>query len=95
MTDRRSVDRLTGRSVGEPGNSEPSDRDLPAVIANEFAAVQVEVDRRGNDDRLRITDARTGRSRSIDAFVLESLVWTDPEHWQIIFDPSHRWRDQP
>jgi hypothetical protein len=62
------------------------------VIENEFASVTVSVDRRGNDDRLLITDNKSGRRACYDALLLEALAWL-PEHILVrLLDPAlHRW----
>jgi hypothetical protein len=62
------------------------------VIENEFASVTVSIDRQGNDDRLLITDNKTGRHAYYDALLLEVLAWL-PEHLlERLLDPAlHRW----
>lgn len=52
-----------------------------ARLNNEFALVHVEVDRRPNGQRLRITSTRTGRSRTLDPLMLEVLTWLPLEHF--------------
>ncbi|MHC1563343.1 hypothetical protein ACR9E3_30680 [Actinomycetospora sp. C-140] len=66
----------------------------PDIVANEFAAVAVSVDDRGNGTRLRLEDRRTGTVRYLDALELESIVWAPEEWMRALLDPSrHRWRD--
>ena len=62
------------------------------IIENEFASVTVSIDRQGNDDRLLITDNKTGRHAYYDALLLEVLAWL-PEHLlERLLDPAlHRW----
>ncbi len=51
-----------------------SDSPAGAVIANEFAAVRLSIDRRGNAPRLRIDDLAEGRVVFLDAFELSALT---------------------
>ncbi len=44
-------------------------------IANEFAAVQIDLDERGNGPRLRIEDLSTGVHIYLDPLELQSLAW--------------------
>jgi hypothetical protein len=67
---------------------------MPAefVIQNEFASVTVSVDRHGHDDRLLITDNRTGQRACYDALLLECLAWIPEQLLRQLLDPSlHRW----
>ena len=67
-----------------------------AVVANEFAAVAVRVDREGNSPRLRLEDLKSGKVRFLDALELETLVWLPEGHMQSLLDPSaDRWREEP
>jgi hypothetical protein len=66
-----------------------------AVVANEFAAVSVRVDREGNSPRLRLEDLKSGKVRFLDALELETLVWLPDGHMQSLLDPSaDRWREE-
>ena len=67
---------------------------MPAklVIQNEFASVTVSVDHHGHDDRLLITDNKTGQRAYYDALLLECLAWIPEQLLRQLLDPSlHRW----
>ena len=50
------------------------------MLVNEFAAVEVAVDRAANGPRLRIVDLlRGGRAVYLDPMNLEALVWLDAD----------------
>ncbi len=64
------------------------------VVASEFAAVTVSIDRQGNGPRLRLEDLRGERVVFFDALELETLVWLPPGLIERLHDPSlSRWRD--
>jgi hypothetical protein len=66
------------------------------IIENEFASVTVSVDQRGHDDRLVITDNKTGQRAYYDALLLETLAWIPEPLLKRLLDPSlHRWPDPP
>jgi hypothetical protein len=62
--------------------------DRRIVVGNEFASVEVAVQRRGNGEQAIVTDLRSGVSRRIDVLALEGLVRA-PE-WLIcsLVDPA-------
>jgi hypothetical protein len=63
-------------------------------VANEYADVWVELDRRGNGDRLRITDLRTGRYSCLDALELQALALATHRDLAPLVDPARTlWRD--
>jgi hypothetical protein len=65
------------------------------VVENEFAAVHLSIDRRGNGPRLRIEDLTNDRVGYLDALTLEALAWADEEKIRSLLDPSNdRWRDR-
>jgi hypothetical protein len=51
----------------------------PIDMNNEFARIRVEVDRKGNGPRLKITSVLLGREIYLDPLQLESLTWQDVE----------------
>jgi hypothetical protein len=60
----------------------------PLELANEFAAVTVQVVETGNDVRLRIESARLGRSIDLDPLELEVLTWQSHELFsRLLADP--------
>jgi hypothetical protein len=50
----------------------------PVELRNEFAAVRLEIDHRGNGPRLKITDLETGLEGYLDPFALQVLAWLPP-----------------
>ncbi|EIV91852.1 hypothetical protein [Frankia sp. QA3] len=50
-----------------------------AELANEFAAVRISVDRRGNSPRLLVEDLETGESILLSPIELASLCLAAPE----------------
>lgn len=50
-----------------------------AVVANEFAAVAVEVIRQGHGQRLRLRDLDSGASVTLDALDLRTFCLADEE----------------
>ncbi len=65
------------------------------VVENEFAAVHLSIDRRGNGPRLRIEDLTTEHVGYLDALTLEALAWADEDRIRALLDPSNdRWRDR-
>ncbi len=66
------------------------------TVENEFAAVQLAVDERGNGPRLRIEDLKTGHVGYLDALELETLSWLPEGALHPLLDPSAlRFRDEP
>lgn len=66
------------------------------VVENEFAAVHLSIDRRGNGPRLRIEDLTNERVGYLDALTLEALAWADEDKLRSLLDPSNdRWGDRP
>jgi hypothetical protein len=63
-------------------------------VTNEYASVRVELDRRGNGDRLRVTDLRTGRSTCLDALELQALALATHRDLAPLLDPARTlWRE--
>ena len=58
------------------------------ILANEFAQVRLEIDRKGNSPRVRIEDLQSGYSICLDAMTLASLVWASDEMLAAHFDPD-------
>ena len=57
-------------------------------LINEFAAVEVERDDRGNGPRLMIRDARSGKSIYLDPLELWALAWARHDDLLPLLDPS-------
>lgn len=49
------------------------------TLNNEYALVELSVDRDANGERLRIRSAKTGRVTYLDPLLLEALTWTPTE----------------
>ena len=65
------------------------------VVENEFAAVHLSIDRRGNGPRLRIEDLTNERVGYLDALTLEALAWADEDKLRSLLDPANdRWGDR-
>jgi len=60
----------------------------PIVLANEFAAVAISLDDRGNGPRLLIRDLRSGRATLLDPLELAALTWVRHEELEPLLDPS-------
>jgi hypothetical protein len=73
-TSARDVVSDSPRAPGALGSS------ARVRLGNEFALVDVTVDRRANGPRLEITSIRTGHSRYLDPFMLEILTWLPLDH---------------
>lgn len=59
------------------------------ILANEFAAIEVTLDRTSNGERLRLLDVlRGGRVAYLDPMRLEALVWSDPSELDALCDPD-------
>jgi hypothetical protein len=58
----------------EPDRPAPANGVARWWLRNEFAAVEVELDRRANSPRLKITDLRSGRAGYLDPLELERLT---------------------
>jgi hypothetical protein len=64
-------------------------------VTNEYASVRVDLDRRGNGIRLRITDQRTGRSTCLDALELQALALLTHRDLAPLLDPARTlWREE-
>ena len=64
-------------------------------LRNEFAAVEVRIDRMGLRPRLHLTDLSTGKVVMLDALELESLVQCIPAQRDAMVDPAGRWSREP
>jgi hypothetical protein len=69
------------------------DAPVPFVIRNEFAMVEVALERRESGDLLRITDVPGGASVSLDALELEALCSLGPQERQRLRNPEWRMND--
>jgi hypothetical protein len=59
------------------------------MLANEFAAVDVELDDTANGVRLRVVDLLRGdRAVYLDPMLLEALVWADPDELVRLTEPD-------
>jgi hypothetical protein len=58
------------------------------ILANEFAQVRVDVDRKGNSPRLRLEDLQSGKSICLDPLILASLVWASDDSLAAHADPD-------
>lgn len=66
------------------------------LLENEFAAVELELDERGNGPRLKVEDVKTGHVGYLDALELETLAWLPEGALHPLLDPSAlRYRDEP
>lgn len=59
-------------------------------VENEFANVEVSLDRQGNGPRLKVVDRKTGGAAFLDALQLESLVWATAAQMNMLLDPGAR-----
>jgi len=67
---------------------------MRTTVVNEYATVRVELDQRGNGDRLRITDLHTGRSMCLDALELQALALATHRDLTPLLDPALTlWRE--
>jgi hypothetical protein len=57
-------------------------------LSNEFAAVEVSLDDRGNGPRLMIRDLQTGHEIYLDPLELAALAWTRHEELLPLIDPG-------
>ena len=57
-------------------------------LVSEFAAVEIELDDRGNGPRLVIRDARSGKCIYLDPLELWALAWARHEDLVGLLDPS-------
>jgi hypothetical protein len=64
----------------------------PVTIANEFAAVRVQVDRRGHGPRLKIEDPSSGVAIYLDALELQALAWASHRDLAAFAAPEFRER---
>ena len=62
--------------------------DAAWLLANEFAQVQLRIDRQGRDLRLRIDDLRHDRVVWLDAFQLACLTGLAESDWRRLMDPA-------
>jgi hypothetical protein len=60
------------------------------TLANEFATVEVKLDRAANGPRLRIVDPASGVSIALDPLELYSLAWARHEDLLGLLQPSLR-----
>ena len=59
-------------------------------IENEFAAVEVELDTRGNDARLKVEDCATGMTVYLDPLELQGLAWARHDDLAAFTNPIFR-----
>ncbi len=59
------------------------------VVTNEFASVEIRVDRHSTGPIAWVTDRRSGVSRRIDPLALEGLVWAPDHMITALADPGH------
>ena len=64
------------------------------MLVNEFAAVEVEVDRTGNGPRLKITDRRSGGRVHLDPLELASLTACTRADLEWLVDPARVGRER-
>lgn len=57
-------------------------------LINEFAAVEIERDDRGNGPRLMIRDLHSGQETYLDPLELAVLAWTRHEDLRSLLDPG-------
>ena len=60
------------------------------VVTNEFASVEIRVDRRDSGPLAWVTDRRSGISRRIDPLALEGLVWAPDHIIAALADPGNQ-----
>jgi hypothetical protein len=65
------------------------------VVRNEFALVEVRLERRPSGDLLRITDVPGQTSICLDALQLEGLCALGPKDRALLGDPEWRMTDRP
>jgi hypothetical protein len=86
----------TGSPAGHEGprvRDEAPGRERRLMLANEFAAVAVEVNTNANGPRLRIVNLGNGRSTFLDPLEVASLTWLTHEDLGPFLDPSRTgWR---
>jgi len=58
------------------------------VLSNEFAAVRISIDSRGQSPRLRIDDLRNDRTAWLDAFQLAELAGSGIGDFDVHMDPG-------
>lgn len=58
------------------------------VVGNEFASIEVSVDRSAHVPRLVLRDAVSGQARCIDPLVLEALIYMSDDVMQSLADPN-------
>lgn len=58
------------------------------VVGNEFATIEISVDRSGRVPRAVLRDLTSGKARYIDPLVLEALVYMSDEAMQSLADPN-------
>jgi hypothetical protein len=58
------------------------------ILANEFAQVRIDIDRKGNGPRLRLEDLQSGKSICLDPLILASLVWASDDSLAAHADPD-------
>lgn len=62
------------------------------LIANEFAAVNVELDTKGKSPRLKIEDKSTGVHVYLDALELQALAWATHKDLAVFARPFFKER---
>ena len=65
----------------------------PVVLDNEFARVEIRLDRGANGPRLQITDLRTSKKIFLDPLELLSLSWSMHRDLVTHLDPSRWWSE--
>ncbi|MFG1926400.1 hypothetical protein [Cryptosporangium sp. NPDC048952] len=65
-----------------------SDPTAGVVVGNEFASIEISVDRSGRVPRAMLRDVVSGQARYIDPIVLEALVYMSDEEMQRLADPN-------
>lgn len=58
------------------------------VVGNEFASIEISVDRSGRVPRAVLRDVTSGVARYLDPLVLEALVYMSDEMMQSLADPN-------
>ena len=64
--------------------------DQAVTIANEFASVRLQVDRRGKGPRLMIEDSSSGVAIYLDPLELQALAWATHKDLTVFAAPQFR-----
>jgi hypothetical protein len=67
--------------------------DMTMRLSNEFAAVEIARDERGNGPRLMIRDLQSGQEIFLDPLELAALAWTRHEELLPLLDPGRLERE--